>query len=340
MAFEGNNCTAISNVRRLPPCLSIGHPRATIPCFKSPEISGQIPQIKTARNETRAAKWLTAFALPNLRPTHRRHWKASAPPPESSAAAAAVRQKQNTVPRRKWGCDGSILLDAAGGEKSAGPNANSLRGFDVIDTIKARVEAKCPGVVSCADILALALRGPTWEVPLGRRDSTTASQSLANANLPSSGSSLSTLISTFASKGLSATDMTALSGAHTIGLARCSTFRDHVYNDANINSSFAARRRKTCQRSGGDSHLAPMDVHSSRVFDNSYYQNLMARRGLFHSDQELFNGGSQDALVRQYSANPALFRKDFVTAMIKMGNINPLTGTAGQIRKNCRVVNR
>jgi peroxidase len=177
-------------------------------------------------------------------------------------------------------------------------------------------------------------------VPLGRRDSTTASQSLANANLPSSGSSLSTLISTFASKGLSATDMTALSGAHTIGLARCSTFRDHVYNDANINSSFAARRRKTCPRSGGDSHLAPMDVHSSRVFDNSYYQNLMARRGLLHSDQELFNGGSQDALVRQYSANPALFRKDFVTAMIKMGNINPLTGTAGQIRKNCRVVNR
>jgi peroxidase len=76
------------------------------------------------------------------------------------------------------------------------------------------------------------------------------------------------------------------------------------------------------------------------VFDNSYYQNLMARRGLLHSDQELFNGGSQDALVRQYSANPALFRKDFVTVMIKMGNINPLTGTAGQIRKNCRVVNR
>uniref|UniRef100_A0ACD6AHX8 Uncharacterized protein n=1 Tax=Avena sativa TaxID=4498 RepID=A0ACD6AHX8_AVESA len=43
------------------------------------------------------------------------------------------------------GCDASILLDD-GGEKSAGPNADSVRGFDVIDTIKASVEKKCPGV--------------------------------------------------------------------------------------------------------------------------------------------------------------------------------------------------
>ncbi|CAM0910347.1 unnamed protein product [Alopecurus aequalis] len=243
------------------------------------------------------------------------------------------------------GCDGSILLDA-GGEKFASPNANSSRGFDVIDTIKARVEAECPGVVSCADILALAardgtflLRGPTWDVPLGRRDSTAGNQSLADANLPSPGSSLATLISMFASQGLSPTDMTALSGAHTIGLARCSTFRDHIYNDANVDTSFAWQQRKTCPPSGGDSNLAPMDVQTPRVFDTAYYQNLMARRGLLHSDQELFNGGSQDALVRQYSADPALFRNDFVTAMIKMGNIKPLTGTAGQIRKNCRVVN-
>jgi peroxidase len=59
------------------------------------------------------------------------------------------------------GCDGSILLDDAPGirsEKNAGPNANSARGFDVIDAIKADVEAECPGVVSCADILALAAR--------------------------------------------------------------------------------------------------------------------------------------------------------------------------------------
>ncbi|URE47854.1 Peroxidase [Musa troglodytarum] len=129
------------------------------------------------------------------------------------------------------GCDASVLLDDTAtftGEKNAGPNANSLRGFDVIDTIKTAVELLCPGTVSCADILALAARdgvallgGPSWTVALGRRDATTASQSAANSNLPGPGSSLSQLIAAFAAKGLNARDMTALSGAHTIGQARC-----------------------------------------------------------------------------------------------------------------------
>ncbi|KAL6602832.1 hypothetical protein ACP70R_043193 [Stipagrostis hirtigluma subsp. patula] len=243
------------------------------------------------------------------------------------------------------GCDASILLDA-GGEKSAGPNANSVRGFEVIDTIKSNVEAACPGVVSCADILALAARdgttllgGPTWSVPLGRRDSTTASASLANSNLPPPTASLATLVSLFGRQGLSPRDMTALSGAHTIGQARCATFRGRIYGDANIDASFAALRRQTCPRSGGDGNLAPIDAQTPAAFDTAYFRNLMSNRGLFHSDQELFNGGSQDALVRQYSANAALFNGDFVAAMVKMGNIRPLTGAAGEIRRNCRVVN-
>jgi peroxidase len=65
----------------------------------------------------------------------------------------------------------------------------------------------------------------------------------------------------------------------------------------------------------------------------------VAKRGLLHSDQELFNNASQDALVQQYVAKPSLFASDFVAAMIKMGNLSPLTGTQGEIRRNCRVVN-
>ncbi|WOL09109.1 hypothetical protein Cni_G17862 [Canna indica] len=247
------------------------------------------------------------------------------------------------------GCDASVLLDDTAtftGEKGAGPNANSLRGFNVIDTIKTAVELLCPGTVSCADILALAARdgvtllgGPSWTVPLGRRDATTASLSAANSNLPSPASSLSQLISAFAAKGLSARDMTALSGAHTIGQARCVNFRSHIYNDADIDPAFAATRQGGCPASGGDNNLAALDAQTANSFDNAYFKNLIASRGLLHSDQELFNNGTLDSLVQQYSSNPGAFAADFAAAMVKMSNISPLTGTSGEIRLNCRRVN-
>lgn len=59
------------------------------------------------------------------------------------------------------GCDGSLLLDDTSsftGEKNAVPNQKSARGFEVIDKIKSQVEKVCPGVVSCADILAITAR--------------------------------------------------------------------------------------------------------------------------------------------------------------------------------------
>ncbi|KAF0913442.1 hypothetical protein E2562_022222 [Oryza meyeriana var. granulata] len=63
------------------------------------------------------------------------------------------------------GCDASILLDGSNSEKFAGPNNNSVRGYELIDTIKADLESACPGVVSCADIVALAAK---YGVLLGR----------------------------------------------------------------------------------------------------------------------------------------------------------------------------
>uniref|UniRef100_J3MP39 Peroxidase n=1 Tax=Oryza brachyantha TaxID=4533 RepID=J3MP39_ORYBR len=274
------------------------------------------------------------------------------------------------------GCDASVLL--SGQEQNAFPNAGSLRGFNVIDNAKTRVEAICNRTVSCADILAVAARdsvvavsvasccflllalaficrhwlicnplncmqlgGPSWTVLLGRRDSTTASQALANSDLPPPSSDLASLIGNFSNKGLDVTDMVALSGAHTIGQAQCQNFRDRIYNETNINSAFATSLRANCPRASGtgDGNLAPLDATTPNAFDNAYYTNLMSNRGLLHSDQVLFNGGSTDNTVRNFASDKAAFSSAFASAMVKMANLGPLTGSQGQIRLSCSKVN-
>nr|GEY08607.1 peroxidase 4-like [Tanacetum cinerariifolium] len=250
------------------------------------------------------------------------------------------------------GCDGSVLLDdtpSFTGEKMAGPNANSVRGFNVIDDVKSKVEEVCPGVVSCADVLAItalesvvALGGPKWKIKLGRRDSRTASLSTANSGvIPPPSSTLRNLINRFQAQGLSVKDLVALSGAHTIGQARCTTFRARVHNDTNIDASFARSRQSNCPLPTGlgDNNLAPLDAKTPAYFDNNYFKNLINEKGLLRSDQQLHSGGATDLLVEKYSRNPERFHEDFVAAMIRMGDISPLTGRNGEIRKNCRVVN-
>ncbi|CAI0399557.1 unnamed protein product [Linum tenue] len=213
------------------------------------------------------------------------------------------------------------------GEKTAGPNDNSLRGFEVIDAVKSQVESLCPGVVSCADILAVAARdsvvalgGPTWAVQLGRKDST---------DLPA-------LISSFSDKGFTSKQMVALSGAHTIGHATCRVFRDRIHqNNAssssdNIDASFADSLKSGCP---------PLDAASPAFFDNAYFTNLIANQGLLHSDQQLFGGASTDAHVVDYAKRPRAFLADFAAAMVKMGSLGVITGTDGEVRANCRKIN-
>ncbi|CAN1771881.1 Cationic peroxidase 1 [Linum perenne] len=241
------------------------------------------------------------------------------------------------------GCDGSVLLDDVApsfiGEKTAPPNDNSLRGYEVIDKIKAAVESLCPGVVSCADILTVAARdavvalgGPSWQVLLGRKDSTTASFSDALENLPSPFIDFNDLAAAFAQKGFSSREMITLSGAHTVGKARCATY------PATINPNFAAGRRETCFANSGDTNLASLDSSPAR-FDVSYFKNLAAKKGLLHSDQAILAAGPTGDLVNAYGEDGRKFWIDFGRSMVKMGNIKVLTGKRGQIRVNCRRVN-
>ncbi|KAL6200724.1 hypothetical protein ACLB2K_030505 [Fragaria x ananassa] len=206
------------------------------------------------------------------------------------------------------GCDASLLLDLTDGEKSAIPNVNSARGFEVIDAIKTSVESSCSGVVSCADILTIAARdsvvlsgGNSWKVLLGRRDGLVANQTGANSGLPSPFDTLDAIISKFANVGLNVTDVVSLSGAHTIGLATCRTFSNRLFNfsgtgapDSTLDSTMATDLQNQCPTTSDGFNTAPLDRNSRDLFDNHYFQNLLTGKGLLGSDQLLFSVSNQE----------------------------------------------
>ncbi|XP_057527099.1 peroxidase 5-like [Amaranthus tricolor] len=255
------------------------------------------------------------------------------------------------------GCDASVLLDSTPGntaEKDAPANNPSLRGFEVIDNAKARLEGICPGVVSCADIIAYAARdsvemtgGFGYDVPGGRRDGSVSLASDTTLNLPPSFGDVNLLTKIFSEKGLSQDEMVILSGAHTIGRAHCPSFTKRLYNfspetaqDPSIDPSYAAQLQQQCpSENDGADIVVPMDPVSPFLSDTAYYNNILNNRGLFTSDQTLVSDPTTADLVSQYAANPPLWGSKFADAMVKMGQIGVLTGDQGEIRTNCRVVN-
>ncbi|KAL1320603.1 hypothetical protein AAHE18_14G067400 [Arachis hypogaea] len=232
------------------------------------------------------------------------------------------------------GCDGSILLNDTASirsEQLAAPNLDSIRRLDVINLIKENIEKACPGVVSCADIVALAAEvssemsnGPTWQVPLGRRDSETASFDLANSDIPGPKSNLPQLISAFQKKGLDMNDLVALSGAHTIGRGRCTL-----------------SRRRNCKNNGSKGeNVTNLDQITAFEFDNNYYINLQRGDGPFNSDQVLFDtrGAQTINAINLLASNQTLFFEAFKASMIKMSLIEVLVGKQGIIRKHCNFI--
>jgi peroxidase len=83
-----------------------------------------------------------------------------------------------------------------------------------------------------------------------------------------------------------------------------------------------------------------LDFASPKKFDNSYFKNILASKGLLNSDQVLLtkNEASME-LVKKYAESNELFFEQFSKSMVKMGNISPLTGSRGEIRKSCRKIN-
>ncbi|KAL8229148.1 hypothetical protein R6Q57_014048 [Mikania cordata] len=252
------------------------------------------------------------------------------------------------------GCDGSVLISSTNFNKAERDADINLSlpgdGFDVVVRAKTALELACPGVVSCADILAVATRnlvtmtgGPFYAVKLGRRDGLVSTASSVEGNLPRPTMSMNQIISIFTSRGFSIQEMVALSGAHTIGLSHCKEFSSDIYNysrtspiDPSFNRRYAEGLRSAC----ADYHKNPTlsvfnDVMTPRNFDNAYYKNLPRGLGVLKSDRALVMDPRTKPFVELYARDQKAFFDAFGRAMEKLSLYGVKTGRSGEIRRRC-----
>ncbi|CAN6206241.1 unnamed protein product [Urochloa humidicola] len=253
------------------------------------------------------------------------------------------------------GCDASVLLNTTGStqptERASAPNL-SLRGFEVIDAAKAALEAACPGIVSCADIVAFAGRDATFflsgnavdfDMPAGRYDGRVSLDSAALANLPPPFAGLQDLKDMFAAKGLDTDDMVTLSGAHTVGRSHCSSFSDRLPpNASDMNATLAASLSEQCggNGTGGGGATVPQDSVTPDGLDSQYYRNVLNHEVLFGSDAALLASNQTAGMVRDNAFTPGLWEAKFKAAMVKMGRAGVKTSAEGEIRNKCWMVNQ
>lgn len=259
------------------------------------------------------------------------------------------------------GCDASILIapTATAGDAAAPPKVERdmeenrnlpQEAFDTVEMAKAAVESKCPGVVTCADVLALAARdfvqlagGPYYAVKKGRKDSKVSLAGKVGGSLPRANSTVDELLRVFASKGLGVGDLVALSGAHTIGFAHCAHFVGRLYDfrgtrqpDPVMDARLVKALRMSCPYTGGSARVVvPFDVSTPFQFDHAYYANLQARLGVLASDQALFVDARTRPLVQELGADKNRFFQAFAASMDRMGSVRVKKGRKGEIRKVC-----
>lgn len=152
-------------------------------------------------------------------------------------------------------------------------------------------------------------------------------------------------------------------------MIHCKFFEDRLYNfggtdqpDPSMDPEFAEVLQSICNNTETQSSSAspsaspsPSQITtSSRTaqeramkmdyegagsgFGTLYYRSLLQGRGILFVDQQLTAGEETTNWVRQYASDISLFHRDFAQVMMKLSSTQVLTGSNGEVRRNCRRV--
>jgi peroxidase len=173
--------------------------------------------------------------------------------------------------------------------------------------------------------------GKPYHVPLGRLDSLEPASWSSVNEIPLHSFNVDQLIASFSSRNLDERDLVVLSGAHTIGGARCTSIASRFPED----TEFVRRMRINCTNSDDANMLQDLDVTTPSELDNKYHQNLLNGTGVLTSDVQLLLNDATLGYVNNFADNEWHFWNQFANSMTKMGMLRGPQGNVGHVRYSC-----
>ena len=133
-----------------------------------------------------------------------------------------------------------------------------------------------------------------------------------------------------------------------MGMAHCSSFRGRFQEDSKgrltlidktLDSTYANELMKQCPAGVMPSVTVNNDPETPMAFDNQYFRNLLAHKGLFQSDSALLNEDSTRKLVENFANDQDLFFENWGQSFLKLTTVGVKTGDEGEIRHSCATTN-
>jgi len=154
---------------------------------------------------------------------------------------------------------------------------------------------------------------------------------------------VATLLAYYSPCGAGDDDFASHAAGHTVGLAHCGTFSGRLRGpsapDPTLDRGYAAQLQAECPANADPRAAVSMDPVTPVAFDNQYFRNLQAGKGLLASDQVLHTDPRSRPTVDAWARSAAAFDRAFVAAITKLGRVGVKTGGQGNIRRNCAVLN-